>query len=213
MSQTGENNGAAGGGANTTETGATGANGGANAAGGGAPDFHQAELQRARGEAADFRTQLRDAQKKLEEIAEKERLATEEAARQNGEFEKLYTSSQAEIAALKAKADRADELEKQMGEIEAERRKDLIGQLPEAMRKEFEGEGITTAEIARAVKLFGSTQQQGRSSTSGSQAAGGDTSSAATKGLWEMTPEERTTLKQSDPERYQKLLLEATARK
>lgn len=194
-----------GGGTGEENQGGTGNQGGAAGNNGGLKQGdagYDAELQRARNEAAESRRKLREMEDKEREREETVRKEAERVAAEQGQFKELYEGAQSEIATLKARVKELEPFEAKVTEIETARRTELIARLPEAARPDFEGASI--AEIERAVKLIPAqlSTQTVKPNGAGAEAAGNEGS----KDPLQMTAEDLDALRTSDPAAYREAI-------
>lgn len=107
------------------------------------PEAYQAELERARREAAESRVKLR-------QYEEAQRLKQEEEAKQRGEFERLYNDAKAKAEALESEA---EQLRKFKAEVEAAKEAERVRELeklPDDVRAAFAGATIEQIRVVQA---------------------------------------------------------------
>lgn len=167
------------------------------------------ELDRARQEAIDRRRESQELKARLDQFEADKRTAAEAAAAEQGRFKELYETSQKEVETLKAQvASQSTELETlRTGAkaIETSRRKELLDRLPEDVRKEYQGDDVTIAEIERAVKLVPAAATH-KTNSSGSGSIN-DEIPLDKKEFGELTPDDLDQLRDSHPDRYQEYLM------
>ena len=99
-----------------------------------AQTFSHEYVKELRGEAANYRTQLREVQDQVKAINEAKAAEETAAAEKSGEFETLYKTAQQERDELAAKKAELEEALNSYKERETAERKALIEQVPENLR-------------------------------------------------------------------------------
>ena len=131
----------------------------------------KSQLDAALKERDDFQTKFDDAKKTRDAAKAKER----EEAEKRGEWDKVKSTLESELADAKARVaeleplkTRYEETQKSLTAIVEAQKKELLERLPEAERKEWEGESLES--IRKAVKLLPEAERvntTGKASTPG----------------------------------------------
>lgn len=168
----------------------------------------RSELERARDEAARYRTRLREAEARLKEKEDAETSAETERQRKAGEHEKIIARLEKQLEEATGKLKGFEGTEEKIAALEKRVRAELLEKLPEAQRKLYTGDDVTTGEIERAVKAFSVSPNAAtstRRSSAAAQAAGEANRSPA---AGEINLDELAELAKSDPSAYNTALAE-----
>lgn len=186
------------------EDGGEGGSGGNGSAPDPEKEKNEAELKRARAEAAENRKRAKEAEEKLAAAEAARAAAEDEKLSDERKYKELADKRAAEIAKLNAKITELEGAATELETMRTARRTELVDRLPEGLRAEFEGDGVTIAELERAVKMAEAMKPAGseRRNSTGSDPAGEGTGTGAA-----LSEDDLLALKKSDPAAYQKQLM------